>query len=99
LLFAALGFFFGATIAIYLTMPSYLPATSGERTPLAIGMLESGQGFLRFGGAILFGSFEVLAGFAWAWWVSGLVALGTLPFVLGVPSNRRAGGIVPVVDA
>jgi len=88
-LFAVLGFLFGAAISIAVTMPSYLPATSGERTSLAIGVFESVQGFLRFGGAVVFAGFEVIAGFAWAWWTSGLVALGTLPFLLGVPINRR----------
>ena len=91
-LFGLLGFLYGAALATALTMPSYLPATSGERTSVAIGVIESVEGFARFGGAAAFGGVEVLIGFSGAWWISGLVALGTLPLLLGVPANRRLTG-------
>ena len=89
LLFAVLGFLGGAALAVVLTMPSHLPATRGERTPTAIGIVESVEGFARFGGAAVFGAVEIAGGFGWSWTISGLLVLGTLPFLLGVPPNRR----------
>ena len=89
LLFAALGFLFGAGLAVALTMPSYLPATTGERNALAVGVLESSAGFARFAGSVAFSVIQVTAGYAWSWWVAGLVALGTAPLLLIIPPNRR----------
>ena len=90
LLFAVLGFLFGAGLAIALTMPSFLPTTTGERTPLAVGVLESSTGFVRFGGSIAFSAIQLSAGYSWSWGVAGLLALGTTPLLLIVPPNRQA---------
>ena len=88
-LFAVLGFLFGGALATTLSMPSYLSTTSGNRTPSAVGIIESVGGFARFGGAATFGVIELTMGFGWAWGVTGLIALGTLPLLLGVPANRN----------
>ncbi|MGA7846359.1 MAG: hypothetical protein WCB18_04625 [Thermoplasmata archaeon] len=89
LLFAALGFLGGAVLAVALTIPSWLPSTSGDRNSAAIGIVESVEGIARFGGAAAFGLIEVAVGFGWAWEFTGLLALGTLPLVFGIPANRH----------
>ena len=92
-LFAFLGFADGVVFAVLYLVPAYLPETHGESLALGLATVNSIQIFLGSALAILFGYLAGTAGYDFAWWFAGAIALVPLPLLAWV--GGRGGARTP----
>ncbi|MCI4350493.1 MAG: MFS transporter [Thermoplasmata archaeon] len=100
-LFGVLGFVDGMVFAVLYLIPAYLPESHGEGLALGVAVINSIQVMVGSGLAITFGFIAAAHGYRTAWLLTGVLALGLLPLLVGVKPNRgmRRSGRLAVPSA
>lgn len=84
----------GVVFAVQYLMPTYFPESSGSRSALAIGLINSVQVLVGSGLTVLFGVVASRDGWAAAWYLSAALGVVLLPLLFLIPTghDRSEGG-------